>query len=122
MEQKYNLGINLTSEQLQSAAQQVFADLQTDERLRSGAAKFGIDLAAFDAAMAGQDPKKSVVVEPTGAGLTPDTVAVIVKVGVAFAPVVATVMKDTWTHFVLPWLKRKFGDNSITEDPSNKKD
>ena len=53
-----------------------------------------------------------VTLKQEGQGLDPITTAYLI----AFAPVSAAVAKDIWMHFLLPRLKRKFGEDAVRED------
>jgi len=51
-----------------------------------------------------------------GHGLDPLTIAYLI----AFAPVAAEIAKDVWTNFLLPRLRKKFGDDAIRDEPDRR--
>jgi hypothetical protein len=115
---KYRLH-GMHSEQLQTAVGRLFAELKTDGRLRSEAAASGLDLDAVDTVLLQHSATELIEIKPQGAGLDPATVAVIVAVAAVvkeFSPVAAKVTLDCWNLFILPRLKRDFGEDSIIED------
>jgi integral membrane sensor domain MASE1 len=100
----------VTSDDLKVEVTDLLESLKTDTNLRQEVADAGINLDELDRTLRDQKAEDVITIEPDGAGVDPATVAIIV----AFAPVAARVTQDLWTHFMLPWLKRKFGTNAIT--------
>jgi len=52
-------------------------------------------------------------VRPSGQGLDPSTIAIIVAIINSSA--VSTVAKDIWKYVILPHIRDRFGDNAIEE-------
>src|SRR4051794_15076809 len=97
IERTYSLQ-NISMDQLSKAVDELWGQLQTDPGTQAVARKQGIEpnllrtLSRSDV----------LTIERSGAGFDPATTAVVV----AFAPVAAKIVLDTWEKFILPRLLR----------------
>jgi hypothetical protein len=104
---------SLDSEQIEQESQQLLNALKTDARLREEASQAGIDLSGFDDSVAQASDEPLIKVEAESAGVAPG----VIEISLIFAPVVAAIIQDCWTHLILPRLKRRYGVDAIEEVP-----
>jgi hypothetical protein len=95
---------HLSVEQLNAEIDKLWGELITDPELRKEAVDANIDLRA----LSGLRREEVMTAGREGAGF--DYTPIIV----GFAPVVAKVVKDTWTKIILPKIRSKRGIDAIT--------
>jgi hypothetical protein len=96
---------------LNKTIDQLWDEIKTDPDSLRRAQEAGIDL---DRLPSGRR-EKVIEVRRVGAGLEPASTAI--GVGIALG---AKVVRDVWTHVLLPRLRRKYGDKAITETKETK--
>jgi hypothetical protein len=97
---------NINEKQLESMLDEYWKQLQEDSDLATEAKAEGISLED----VRGKSRDEVITVEKEGEGFDPATTALIV----AFAPVVAKVVRDLWEKILLPRILRKKGQDALT--------
>lgn len=101
------VSINEVSDEIE----RIWNGLQTpNSSHREQALEAGITEAELDS-LTGVSVKDAIVVEPEGAGLDPFTTAIIVAI---LSTATEKTVEFIWDNIILPKLKKKFSDSSIT--------
>jgi len=96
---------------LSTELDRLWQELKKESKLRAQAEAAGIDLKALQTMGRGQ----AITARREGEGLDPATSAVVI----AFAPVVAKIVADLWTHVLLPRIRQARGADAITPKPNS---
>ncbi len=102
---------SLDSAKLERDALDFLESLKHDKAKRKAASEDGISLDAFDAYVQRSPDSRLIRIEPDSAGIAPG----VIELSLIFAPVIAQIVQDIWTHLILPDLKRRYGEDSIEE-------
>jgi|SRR5882672_3761464 len=99
--------LGLTVEDVDNELDQLWVELnKPGSLLAEKALSDGIDVSQIK----GQRRADFITVHSEGAGLDPATTAIVV----AFAPVVAKILRDLWDRILLPRILRAYGGDSLT--------
>ena len=101
---KYRRGTRSVRD-LNEDIQKVLQALRVDEELQTVARNAGIEPSAIEEL----DPRTAIVVRPSGAGIDPASVDLIVS----FSPVYTTILISLWKKVVLPRIERRWGVDAI---------
>ncbi len=102
---------HVESQQIQNEARTLLEALKTEKDLRKEASDAGISLEEFDEKVGEIADQPLITIEPRSSGIAPEVVELIL----IFAPLAETVIEDCWKYFILPRLRRKFGEDAIQE-------
>jgi len=99
---EYTLRVNVTGKQLRSDINEIWlAALQNPEVQK----KLGQDSSSAEA------PFKASV----SSGTDPHTVTLLISLATAGIKIGTVILIDVWTNFILPKLKKKYGEDVFTE-------
>src|SRR4051794_31688236 len=88
----------LSVAELNEEIDEFWQQLNNSAELQNELHAYGIDAGA----LLEIQPREAIKITPSGAGVDPSMVGLII----AFAPAVNHVVKSTWTDVLLPWIRR----------------
>lgn len=98
-------GTVVSIDELRKAADEIWSEARYSDEIKRIVKKHGKD----PELVSGTAREDLITIRREGAGLSAEVTAIIV----AFAPVAAGIAKDIWVHFILPRLKKKFGEDAL---------
>ncbi len=99
-----------SSDEIRDEVESLWDQLQKPGALRDAADAQGIDLDE----LGGKQLKEVISFQDEGAGISPETVAIVV----AFAPLFVKIASDLWEHIFLPRIIERWGDTAMKKrDP-----
>jgi len=96
---------SISVDKLQQAVERILEDASSSDEANQIAKRHG----KGEDFLSNTELKKLIEIRREGQGLSPETTEIIV----AFAPLAVVIAKDIWTNFVLPRLKRQFGEDAL---------
>jgi hypothetical protein len=96
---------DLRIEDVADVLDELWASLQVDEALRARVTAVGVDASSLPA-----NRQSGIHVEPAAAGLGGADVVVVLLL-----PLAAEIARDFWKEIVLPRLKKKLGEDALSE-------
>lgn len=117
MNEKFNVQSTATIAELNEAVDAIWKELRESGALATRATDAGVDVDALLSA-----PREAVIgLESRGPGLDPLTTAIVVSLATTLATSLASglakMSADIWSDIILPRLRRKFGADSIKQNP-----
>jgi hypothetical protein len=106
-ELRYARGTRSVAE-VQHDVDEFWAEFVGGEELRKEVENAGFDVTMLD----GVDREGAIRVSARGAGIGPETVAIVV----AFAPAVNAALISLWTEVLLPRIRRRYGRDAIGDE------
>ena len=103
-ELQYKLGAR-DSDQLASDIEEFWSTVETDDTLRAELQDADVPVDK----LLSIPPSDAIQFEHRGAGIDPATVTLVV----AFAPAVNEIVKSAWKEVILPWIRRRRGDDAV---------
>jgi hypothetical protein len=97
----------ISQQELEAKLDEIWGQLKTDSDLATEARSQGIDLSALSSLPRAE----AITVRKEGKGFDPVTTALVV----AFAPVVATIVKDLWQKIILPRITHDKGKDALVQ-------